>query len=233
MLKISNLIKFQQKIAKKVILKDDFNEINYIAGADVAFDKNYAYAAIVVFDFKELIVVDFATARCRIPFPYIPTFLSFREAKPIMMAYQKLRIKPDIILCDGQGIAHPRRAGIAVILGVNLNIPSIGVGKSRLCGNGQEPNKKKGSFSFLFYEGEKVGIILRTRTGVKPLFVSPGHKISILSAKKIVMACVKNYRVPEPLRYAHILSMLSMNKSYRNIKGLFPRLGVSDKLLIY
>ncbi|MEO0092126.1 MAG: deoxyribonuclease V [candidate division WOR-3 bacterium] len=230
MLKTHQWIKIQENIAQRVILKDDFDEIKYIAGVDVAFDKSYAYGAVVVFDCKHLKMVDFAMAKCRIPFPYIPTFLSFRETKPIKMAYQKLKVKPDIILCDGQGIAHPRKAGIAVILGVNLNLPSIGVAKSKLCGVSREPNKKKGSFSFLFYNGKKVGIVLRTQKEVKPLFISPGHKITIGTARKIVMRCVKKFRNPEPLRLAHILSKMCKNQTYSNLKILLQNYSNSSYL---
>lgn len=219
MLTISKLIKIQQNIAQKVILKDDFNKIKYIGGADVAFDDNYAYSAVVILDFKDLSVVDYAVAQCRITLPYIPTLLSFREVKPIKKAYQKLRIKPDIILCDGQGIAHPQKAGLAVFLGVILDIPSIGVAKTKLWGTAREPNTNKGSYSFLFHIGKRIGIVLRTQTKVKPLFISPGHKITIATAKKVVMRCVKKFRIPEPLRLAHIASKMYKDKNYAQFKS--------------
>ncbi|MEO0114801.1 MAG: endonuclease V [candidate division WOR-3 bacterium] len=130
------------------------------------------------------------------------------EEPAIVAAFNKLKHKPDIILLDGQGIAHPRRAGLACAIGTTLNIPTIGCAKTRLIGDYTEPGRSKGSFSNLFDNDEVIGYVLRTKTDTKPLFVSPGHLVSLETSKKIVLACCTKYRIPEPLRYAHTLSKL-------------------------
>ncbi len=136
----------------------------------------------------------------------MPGFLSFREGPAIIVTIQKLKTKPDLILFDGQGIAHPKGIGIASHIGVMLNIPTIGCAKSKLVGKFEKPDKDKGSRTYLYYKGERVGAVLRTRKNVKPVFVSPGHMIDIKSAIEIVMNCATEYRIPEPLRRADQLS---------------------------
>ncbi|MCX8014631.1 MAG: endonuclease V, partial [candidate division WOR-3 bacterium] len=172
-----HLIRIQAQIASKVLIKDDFKKIRYVAGADVSFDNKYAYGSIVVMKINPLSAVDCAFAKKKITIPYIPTFLAFREQAVIVQAYQKLKVKPDILLCDGQGIAHPRKAGLACALGVLLNIPTIGVAKTNLCGEYQPLKPTKNSFQYLYYNQKPIGVILRTQANIKPVFVSPGHKV--------------------------------------------------------
>ncbi|MEO0083836.1 MAG: deoxyribonuclease V [candidate division WOR-3 bacterium] len=205
---LTQLLKIQKQLASKIILKDEFKRIKYIGGADVSFDDRFAYGCIVVMDMSSLSIIDCAFAKRKIAINYIPTFLSFREQPVICAAYKKLKIKADILLCDGQGIAHPRRAGLACALGVVLNIPTIGVAKTKLCGKFKTVNSTKNSYQYLYYRNQKVGIVLRTQTNVKPIFISPGHKISLQSAKEIVRRCVTSYRIPEPLRLADIYSKI-------------------------
>lgn len=175
-------------------------------------------------DIDNFSVLDKASSKSRIRIPYIPTFLSFRELDPIVLAYQKLKVKPDILLCDGQGIAHPRRAGLACAIGIQLNIPTIGVAKTKLCGEAKVPKQKKNSYSVLYYKGKKVGVVLRTQSGIKPLFVSSGHKVSIRTAKEITIRCVNKYRIPEPLRYVHTFANLFKQKKPKVIQGIPERL---------
>ena len=145
-------------------------------------------------------------ALTKILFPYIPGFLSFREGPALLKAINSLSIRPDLILFDGQGIAHPSNTGIAAHLGVLLNIPAVGCAKSRLVGEYEEPRNGKGGYSSLRFKGMTVGVVLRTRDNVKPLFVSPGHLINIKRAIDVVLQCISKYRIPEPLRCADNLS---------------------------
>lgn len=219
---LKQLIKIQEQFASQIILKDDFKQIKYVGGADVSFDNEFAYGCIVVMDINSLSIIDWAFAKRKIVIGYIPTFLSFREQPVICAAYRKLKIRPDILLCDGQGIAHPRRAGLACALGILLNIPTIGVAKTKLCGEFKAVNSTKNSYQYLYYRNQKVGIVLRTQSNVKPIFISPGHKITLKSAKDIVMRCVKSYRIPEPLRIAHTYSKIFKNKKTTTITPVIP-----------
>jgi deoxyribonuclease V len=197
----------QEKLAHKVILKNQFKDLNFYAGVDAGFDlrQHNTHAAVVVLD-AQLNVIETATATLPTRFPYVPGYLSFREGPAILTALEQLIQKPDILVCDGQGYAHPRRFGIACHLGVITDTPSVGVAKSRFIGTYQEPPAKKGSSSPLMDNGERIGAVLRTRDNVKPLFISPGHKIDFESAVEIVLKLTTRYRLPEPIRYADRLS---------------------------
>ncbi len=186
----------QIKLSKKVILKSMFDRIETVAGFDCSFDGIKFVCAGVVLSYKDQKILDFVTLSGRVSFPYIPTFLSYRELPAILKAYNALKTKPDIILVDGQGICHPRGLGIASHLGVILNKPTIGVAKSKLCGEVSE-NK-------IILNGKQVGWCIITKTGCKPLFISPGHKVSLEDSLKIVKVCIRNHKLPEPLRYAHL-----------------------------
>jgi deoxyribonuclease V len=199
----------QENIAKTIILEDCFDKIELVGGVDVAFGKRYAYGAFVVLSFPELKLIEQAFSRVRITLPYVPGFLSFREEPAVVAAYHKLKNKPDIILFDGQGIAHPRKAGLASALGITLDKPTIGCAKTRLIGEYTEPEKSKGFASPLFYNNEIIGFVLRTKDNTKPIFVSPGHKVALDTAKQIALACCIKYRIPEPLRFAHTFSKLN------------------------
>ena len=178
----------------------------YITGVDAAFLNNKVIGVACVFKYPDMLLIEEAYSLTEILFPYIPGFLSFREGQAIIGALKGLKKKSDVILFDGQGIAHPKRLGIASHVGVILNIPSIGCAKSRLVGTYKEPGFKKGNRSFLRHAGEIVGVVLRTRDDVNPLFVSPGNRIDIRSSTRIVLACCQKYRIPEPIRRADFLS---------------------------
>lgn len=202
-------IKLQENIAKNIILADRFDKIELIGGVDVAFGKRYAYGAFVVLSFPGLKLIERAFSRVRITLPYVPGFLSFREEPAVIAAYNKLKNKPDMILFDGQGIAHPRKAGLACAFGITLDKPTIGCAKSRLIGEYTDPDKYRGSASPLFFNEQVIGYVLRTKDNTKPIFVSPGHKVSLATAQQIALACCIKYRIPEPLRFAHTFSKLS------------------------
>ena len=201
-------IKIQHEYAKKAITKDQLPKIRFVAGVDVGFEKNNTItcSAVAVLRFPELELHEYAVARRPTSFPYIPGLLSFREIPAVLDAMNKLKQFPDLLLCDGQGIAHPRRLGIASHLGVLTGIPSIGVAKNRLIGTHEKVASQKGSWVSLLDNDEVIGAVLRTRSNVKPLFISPGHKISLKKSIHIVMQCVTKYRLPETTRRAHKLA---------------------------
>lgn len=195
----------QNELSKKVIEEDQLpDNINYIGGVDVAYNelKQKMIGAIVVLDSKTLETVEEAYHEMNITFPYVPGLFSFREIPPLIEAYKKLKIKPEIIICDGHGIAHPKRIGMATHLGIELNIPTIGCAKNRLVGVWEKDNlgMKRGSMESLEWDGEEVGKVLRTQDNVKPVFVSIGHKISLGSATSWVLKLSVKYRLPETTR---------------------------------
>ena len=196
----------QKSLAGEVVRSNEFGEINHVAGVDVGFKDGFAIAAVAVLEFPSLELVEAARSRLPTSFPYIPGLLSFREAPVLLDALEKLVTLPDLLLCDGQGIAHPRRFGIACHLGINTGIPSIGVAKTRLVGSHQMPGSEKGDWAPLTDRGETIGAVLRTRQGVKPVYVSIGHKIDLATAISFVMACTTKYRLPETTRWAHRLA---------------------------
>ena len=196
-------IAMQHALASQVSTTDDLPTVKTVAGIDVGFEnKETARAAIVVLSYPELVPLDYAIARLPTPFPYVPGLLSFRECPVILKALDQLKIQPDLLLCDGMGIAHPRRLGIATHIGLLTGMPSIGVGKSRLTGRHGEVPEGKGEWTPLMDGDDEIGAVLRTREGVKPLFISPGHRISLGTSLKYVMACVTKYRLPETTRWA-------------------------------
>ncbi len=195
----------QEALRGKVIARDRLGEVRCVAGVDVGFEKDGAVtrAAVVVLSFPELKLVEHAIARLPTRFPYVPGYLSFREIPAVLAALKQLKTKPDLLLCDGQGLAHPRRFGLACHLGLLANIPSIGVAKSRLIGTHGTLPQKKGSWVPLTDDAEIIGAVLRTRTGVKPVYVSVGHRISLETAIDYVLRCTTKYRLPETTRAAH------------------------------
>lgn len=180
----------------------------FVAGADAAFSEDRVFAAACLYSYPDLTLIERSTATEASIYPYVPGYLFFREGKAIIAALNKLRTKPDIILVDGQGIAHPRGIGSASHLGVLLGKPTIGCAKTRLVGEYREPVKLKESWSEMIYEGRKMGAVLRTRDNVRPLFVSPGHGIDLEGAIRVTLRCVGRYRIPEPLRCADRLSRI-------------------------
>lgn len=200
-------IELQRRLKKRISLTPLEGLPETVAGADISYDKgsNIFFAGIVVLSFPDMEIIDEASAKGKVDFPYIPGLLSFREGALIIEALRRLETVPDLIIFDGQGIAHPRGLGIASHLGLVLNIPSIGCAKTKLCGDYIEPGREKGSCSPLIMKGKEIGGVLRTKSDVKPLFVSPGHLVDIRGSVDLVLTCSKKYRLPEPTRQAHLL----------------------------
>jgi len=197
-------IQLQKELKKKISLKKFFNKVKIVAGADVSYYKNNMIAGIVILKFPQLEIIEKKSSLSPVNFPYIPGFLTFREGPSLLEALKKIKIEPDVILFDGQGIAHPRRMGIATHLGLFLDKPTIGCAKSRLSGKYTSVGEEKGDYTLL-KEGEEIlGAVLRTRRKVKPIFVSPGHKIDLSNSIEIVLKCIVKYRLPLPVREAHI-----------------------------
>jgi deoxyribonuclease V len=196
----------QKSLASGVLICRLERPPEYLAAVDAAFSDNRVFAAACGFSYPGLESADAAAVIDIVRFPYVPGFLSFREGPAIVEAIGRLKTKPDVILVDGQGIAHPRGIGIASHIGVVLDIPTIGCAKSRLIGFYKEPGRKKGSTSPLSCQGRTVGAVVRTRDDTRPLFVSPGHRVDLPSAIAIVLGSLSGYRIPEPLRQADILA---------------------------
>jgi deoxyribonuclease V len=197
-------IRLQESLRERVELQDRFGEIRLVAGADMAFDPEteVAFAGVIVYRFPGLEEVERRMARRQLRFPYVPGLLSFRESPVLLAAFARLRTVPDLILIDGQGRAHPRRFGIACHIGILFDKPTIGCAKSRLVGEHQEPGKKAGSTTPLMLEGERIGVVLRTRDDVRPIYVTTGHRVSLDSAVGLVKQCVDGFRIPKPTREA-------------------------------
>jgi deoxyribonuclease V len=198
----------QEALRNRVVTRDRVGRVRHVAGIDVGFEREgrITRAAVVVLRFPELVPVEQAVVRQRTRFPYVPGYLSFREIPAVLAALARLAVKPDLLLCDGQGYAHPRRFGLACHLGVLTNTPSIGVAKSRLIGEHDALAVEKGSWVPLRDQGEVIGAVLRTRTDVNPLYVSLGHRVSLRTAIRYVLACTTKYRLPETTRLAHRLA---------------------------
>ncbi len=201
-------IRLQKELRGKVVLKWNGGKVQTVAGADVHFpQKKRAKAAITLLSYPGLELINAVTADIDCPVPYIPGLLSFREIPAILKAWSGLKSRPDVILCDGQGIAHPRGLGLASHLGLELGVPTIGCAKSPLFGYFREPGTMKGEKSPIRdKEGDVIGFVLRTRENVKPVYVSPGHLVGLDKAVEIVMRCAPRYKIPEPLRHAHHLA---------------------------
>ncbi len=196
MVDIKKLIKEQERLAKKVSLKNEYGSIKLIGGVDQSYKGDKIISALVVIDAQTLDIVEKVYAVSIAPLPYIPGFLSYREMPVILEAFAKLEKKPDLLMVDGNGILHPRRIGIACHIGIILDIPTVGVAKKLLCG------KEKGDSVEL--DGEKRATIIRTKEHAKPLYVSPGHKISMKNAVDLVNTLVKlPHKLPEPIYLAH------------------------------
>lgn len=196
----------QRDLAAKVRQEPLPRPVETIAGIDVSIRGDLAQAAIVVLRFPALEVVDQAIWRAEVPFPYVPGLLSFREMPVILPALEHLTVRPDVLVTDSQGRAHPRRFGLACHLGVLLDWPVFGVAKSLLTGRYKELSAEKGSRASLVHRGEVVGAAVRTRTSVKPVYVSVGHRITLEEAVDLALACAPRYKIPEPTRQAHLLS---------------------------
>ncbi|PHM74498.1 deoxyribonuclease V [Xenorhabdus kozodoii] len=197
----------QVEKSRRVIRHDDFfasSTPKFIAGADVGFEKSgtVTRAAIVVLQYPSLELVEYQIARIDTVLPYIPGLLSFREYPALIAAWQKLTLRPDLVMVDGQGIAHPRRFGIASHFGLLVDVPTIGVAKSRLCGEHALVGEVQGASQPLMDHGEQIGVVLRSKKRCNPLYISLGHRISIDSAVFWVEQCIRGYKLPEPTRWA-------------------------------
>jgi deoxyribonuclease V len=199
-------LEIQKALAAQVSRVGGVVNPRLIGGVDISVNKvdGTGTGVVVVLSYPELEVVAMEVVTEKLEFPYVPGLLSFREAPLILAACGKLKVTPDLIMVDGQGIAHPRRIGLASHLGLFLDMPTIGCAKSRLCGRHEVPDVEAGSSAELVDEGELIGAVLRTRAGVKPVYVSIGHKIDLPAALRWVMACCRGYRLPEPTRLAHL-----------------------------
>lgn len=196
----------QLELARKISRQGETIKPRFIAGVDISApdSRGIARAAVVILSYPELQVTEIKTAEDKLNFPYMPGLLSFRETPLILAACQKLSINPDLILADGQGIAHPRRFGIASHLGLLLDIPSIGCAKSRLCGTHSPVASEVGDYAELTDNGEIIGVALRSKVDTSPIYISIGHKIDLPTAIHWVIECCRGYRLPEPSRLAHL-----------------------------
>lgn len=201
----------QARLSGQAETRDRLGAPGLVAGIDVGFEDHgrITRAAVAVLRAGDLQLVESALARQPTRFPYVPGLLSFREIPAALGALATLACTPDLLLCDGQGFAHPRRFGLACHLGWLVDVPTIGVAKSRLLGEYALPPAERGAWSPLWDRGELVGAAVRTRRGVKPLFVSPGHRVDVASAVRLTLACTDRYRLPEPSRTAHRLASSS------------------------
>jgi len=213
---------FQEQLAKEVRIEPLSKDPKRVGGADVGYAGEFGIAAICVMSWPELEPLEDRVIVDRVRFPYIPGFLSFREVPLLRKAFDSLGCLPDILFVDGQGIAHPRGLGLASHLGVVLGIRTIGCAKKVLVGEARDPGPQRGAFSPLYYRGKLVGALLRTREGVKPICISPGHGIDLEGSIRMVMGATKGFRLPEPIRRAHHLTQLG---KLRLLRGGGPNRG--------
>ena len=207
-----NAILLQQQLADRVIRKSssDLKKIRTVAGVDTHYQNGLAIAAVVVVSIQNLATVEWVTSTQRLKFNYIPGLLAFREGPAVVDALVKLRSQPDLLIFDGQGIAHPRRIGIASHIGLLMDRPSIGCAKTRLVGRHAEPGCEKGSYALLRDRDETIGAALRTRSGVKPVYVSIGHRVDLADSIRLILQCCRRFRLPEPIRRADQLARKSV-----------------------
>ncbi|MFP4005179.1 MAG: deoxyribonuclease V [Candidatus Hadarchaeia archaeon] len=206
---LDDLRRIQRNVRNRVIKEDRLGNLENIAGCDVSFSEDdRAVASCVLFSYPEMEEIDAQSVKAKVDFPYIPTFLAFRELVPLLKVVKK--IDADVYMVDAQGIAHPRRAGLASHMGVTIDRPTIGVAKSKLCGEADEPDEEKGSYTKLRDEGEVIGAVLRSRSNVNPIYVSIGHKVDLDRAVEITLNSSPKYKIPEPIRAAHRLATEKM-----------------------
>ncbi len=184
----------------------DPRAVRRVAGADISMDwhGSYGFAAVVVMDLSTGDTLDVGRAQGSLTFPYVPGLLAFREIPLIKTAFGTLKVTPEVLLCDGQGYAHPRGMGLACMAGLALGVPTVGCAKTRLCGEEREPGPERGRYTWLVHAGERIGMTLRTRERVKPIYVSPGHLVDFYTARVLSLRCAAGFRLPEPIRRAHM-----------------------------
>ncbi len=205
-------IRLQVELSKKVVTMPLSETISTIGGVDVGYQEGKARAAIALLTYPAMYLINYAVSETPCSFPYIPGLLSFREAPAVLTALEKLTELPDVLLVDGQGIAHPRRLGIASHLGVLLDIPTIGCAKSPLIGHYEALGNNAGDTAPLIYNDEILGMAVRSKTGCKPVIVSIGHRCDLTSAVQLVLNCCRGYRLPEPTRLAHTIASAKFPK---------------------
>jgi deoxyribonuclease V len=202
---LEGMRRFQKEVAKKVILEDTFKKpITNVGGIDLAFIDNLGILAYIIVDYKSLKTSAKKFSAAKLCFPYISTLLSFREGPPIIDIINSVELKPEILFINAQGIAHPMLCGCASHVGVLTNVPTIGVASQNLCGIYSREPKDVDEYISLLYGGKVVGWALKSKTGCRPIFVSPGHRVSLKSSLDITMKCIKDHKLPEPLHLAHI-----------------------------
>jgi deoxyribonuclease V len=220
-------VRLQLTWRERVETQDRYGPLRCVAGADLAFDPatNLAFAGVIVYRLPGLEEVERRMARRKLRFPYVPGLLSFRESPVLLAAFARLRVSPDVILIDGHGMAHPRRFGIACHLGLLLDRPTIGCAKSILVGEAEELDDQAGSTAALVDKGEQVGVVLRTRDRVRPIYVTIGHRVSLESAVRIVAQCLDGFRIPKPTREADHW-VRDLRRAYQKSSAISPRLSV-------
>lgn len=201
----SEAVRRQKMLREEIRIEPLKTPVETVAGADISFSRgsDVMHAGMVILTFPDLKEVARSLVSARIDFPYIPGLLAFREIPSLLEAWELLKIKPDVVILDGHGIAHPRRMGIATHFGIVADQPTIGCAKKILTGTYEEPGMEKGNYTYITHRGEQVGMALRSRTNVKPVFISPGHLVSFDDAYSVVTQCLTGYRLPETTRIAH------------------------------
>jgi deoxyribonuclease V len=228
-LSVKEAIVLQKTLAAQVRIQPLPTGLKIIGAADISYSRHteLLIAVIVSLRWPGLDLIESAHYVCKEAFPYVPGLLSFREVPPLIETYRKIRQKPDVLLCDGQGIAHPRKLGFAAHLGLCLGIPTVGCAKSRLCGDHESLTLRKGLSKPLFVNGEQLGLVLCSRDGVKPIYISPGHLSDIASSKRLILRCLRRYRIPEPLRLAH----LEANRRRTEVENRISEVGCRKSLV--
>ena len=214
----------QSKLKDNIVISPLNKDVQFVGGADVSFDKgsNLVFTAIVILKLPDLTIVERKGLSERVDFPYIPGLLAFREGPPVLKCWDRVENKPDVMMFDAQGIAHPRRMGLATHIGLYLDIPSVGCAKSVLVGQYQEPGEKAGEFTPLEYKDDVVGTAVRTKDRISPVFVSIGHKVDLSDAVNLVLQCTRGYRIPEPTRQAHLaVNRLRRGEDINYLSGSF------------
>lgn len=210
----SEAMALQKELAAQVSRENELGPVTRVAGIDASYREGLSRAAIVVLSFPKLELVEQAVATRPTTFPYVPGLLSFREGPAVLDALERLKSNPDLLIFDGQGLAHPRRFGLACHLGLLLDRPAIGCAKSRLLSHYEEPGSQPGDYTLLIDKGETIGAAVRTRAGAKPLVVSIGHRIDLPTSINYVLKCCRHYRLPETTRWAHRLAGGEIPKSF-------------------
>ncbi len=202
-------VQIQKTLREKLRVGGDQppGKFRYVAGADISYSRgdDRFFAAVVVLEWPSMRIVEEATHAETVAFPYVPGLLSFREGPPLLKAFEKLTRRPDVVLFDGQGIAHPRGLGLASHMGLILNVASVGCAKTRLVGEHGEVGERAGDYTKLVFEGRTVGAVVRTKERIRPIYVSPGHRVGLGPSIRIALSCCRGFRIPEPIRQAHLL----------------------------